>query len=233
MVNIVSKNTKHEFRNSKQIQNLNDQNQKQFWSLEFRTLNIVSYFGFDISNYMKILLVGPQGSGKSTQAKLISQKLDLCMIVIGDMLRKKAEGDDPIAKQIRQDQEKGVLVADETVAEILKEELMEPKCMKGFIIDGWPRTMSQLHLFDPGYDLVFNLVVSEEVSIQRLMKRGRQDDNPLAIQQRLAIYYEQTKQVLDEYKSRGIVKSINGDQSVDQVTAQIAEVLHEKHKKQL
>ncbi len=166
---------------------------------------------------MKILFVGPQGSGKSTQAKLLSNFLKIPVISTGDIFREMASANEWIRKIL----DEGRLVDDKTTAEIVKERLKEPDCDSGFIMDGYPRTIEQVKLFEPEFNLVICLDVPKDKVIKRLMERGRTDDTLELIKRRLELYYEQTQPLLDYYKNQGILKEVHGMGSIKEVQNEI------------
>lgn len=180
---------------------------------------------------MKILITGPQGSGKTTQSQRVSEKLGICMVKMGDILRDRAKVDDEIGRKLTEDMNKGLLADNNISSGLMAQELKKPKCANGYIIDGYPRSLGQLQLFDPQYDVVICLDVSVNTSIDRLIHRGRADDKPEAIKQRLELYEEETKKTIDHYEKMGIVRRIDGEKPIDQVTEEILEALkeHEKH----
>lgn len=163
---------------------------------------------------MKILLIGPQGSGKSTQAKLLSQFLRLPYISTGDIFREMG-GD------IKQILDKGQLVDDATTSAIITERLSKADCKEGFVVDGYPRSLEQLRLFDPHFDRVFYLKLKEETVMERLLKRRREDDTEELINKRLELYYEQTQPLLDHYENLGKLVEIEGEGSIEQVYSRI------------
>ena len=161
----------------------------------------------------RILLIGPQGSGKSTQAKLLAESLNIPLISTGDIYRQLQSVDEIIRKILNE----GRLVDDQTTSRIVKERLSKDDCQMGFIMDGYPRTVEQLKLFDPSFDKVFYLDVSEGEVIKRLMARGRTDDTDELIGRRLDLYYKQTAPLLDYYKKAGILVNIDGKGDVEKV----------------
>lgn len=166
---------------------------------------------------MKILLIGPQGSGKSTQAKLLADYLKIPFISTGEIFRRMA-----LVKKILSE---GKLVDDQTTCKIVKDRLKQPDCKRGFVLDGYPRTLEQGKIFDPGFDKVFYLDVPEEVVIERLTKRGRSDDTPESIKMRLDLYYKQTEPLLEFYRNLGILSEIDGLGTTLQVQQRIREEL--------
>lgn len=170
---------------------------------------------------MKILMIGPQGSGKSTQAELLANYLNTPKISTGDIFRKIAEENSPEGERIREIQRSGKLVDDATTAEIVKKRLGEQDAQNGFILDGYPRNLAQRDLFDPQFDKVFYLNVPDEEVIKRLMNRGREDDTPESIKMRLNLYKDQTQPLLDYYKNLGILTEINGTGPVEEIQNEI------------
>jgi adenylate kinase len=170
---------------------------------------------------MKTLVTGPQGSGKTTIAKALSKETDMCLVKTGDLVRERALVDDEVGLMFKNSLETGELSNDKMVAALLKDHLDLPQCFKGFIIDGYPRRLSQLNQFDPNFDLVFYLVVSDEVAIERMLKRGRVDDTPELIKERLRIFHDKTMDVINYYEKLGVLKRINGEQEVEAVVADI------------
>ena len=170
---------------------------------------------------MKILLIGPQGSGKSTQADLLADCLKVPKITIGDIYRKLAQEDNEEGRRINAILSAGQLVDDQTTSKIVQNRLNQPDCGEGYIVDGYPRTLEQARLFDPQYDRVFYLKLAEEVAIERLLKRGREDDTRELIKKRLDLYYLQTQPLLDHYGNLGNLVEINADGSIEEVASQI------------
>lgn len=170
---------------------------------------------------MKILLIGPQGSGKSTQAELLAKYLNLLKISTGDIFREIAKQDSPQGQTIREIQRSGKLVDDATTSRIVSERLKEKDVQNGFIMDGYPRNIIQKDLFDPVFDKVIYLNVSDQEVIRRLLKRGREDDTPESIQRRLELYKQQTQPLLDYYKQQGLLIEIDGTGSVEEIQDEI------------
>lgn len=184
---------------------------------------------------MKILITGPQGSGKTTQAQVLVKKLGACFIGAGDLLRKFAEGDSKDAKMIKTAVENGQLVDDQIIARLVKEKVNREECGQGIVTDGYPRTWSQHELYDPGFDRVFYLDVPDEEVEKRLLDRGRDDDTPELIRERLSWYHKRTKPLLEYYKNLGKLIIINASQplgvSDEQSINRIAVEIEEKVKK--
>lgn len=166
----------------------------------------------------KVLLIGPQGSGKSTQAKLLSEYLNIPVISTGDIFRSLSESESEEGERIRAILEEGKLVDDKTTAEIVKKRL-EGK--EDFIMDGYPRTIEQMKIFDPGFDKVIYLDVPQDMVINRLMLRGRADDTSELIRRRLDLYYKQTQPLLDYYKELGKLVEVDGSGDIQAIQDEI------------
>lgn len=174
---------------------------------------------------MRILLIGPQGSGKSTQAQALAKLLNIPKISTGDILREIAKEDSEEARKIRQIQNEGKLVDDATIAKIVEERLKENDTASGFILDGYPRNLSQKDLFEPAFDKVIYLKVPDEELMQRLLKRGRADDTPESIKMRLDLYNGQTQPLLAYYRNLGILVEIDGLGSIEEIQDEIKKSL--------
>lgn len=174
---------------------------------------------------MKILMIGPQGSGKSTQTNLLAEHLNIPRISTGDIFRELAKQDNEEARKIREIQNSGRLVDDETTAKIVEQRLKESDTRNGFILDGYPRNVLQKDLFDPKFEKVIYLKVPSDEVIKRMMTRGREDDNLESIKTRLNLYYEQTQPLLDYFKNKGILIEINGMGSIEKIQGEIRKQL--------
>lgn len=174
---------------------------------------------------MKILMIGPQGSGKSTQADLLTKKLNIPKISTGDIFRKIREEDSEEGRRIKQILDAGQLVDDQTTSKIVKERLSRPDCQMGFVLDGYPRNIGQLGLFDPQFNKAIYLDVPEQEVISRLAERGRSDDTQQSIKRRLNLYYLQTQPLLDYYKKQGMLVEVNGIGDIQTVQDEIKKSL--------
>lgn len=169
----------------------------------------------------KILITGPQGSGKTTQTEALARYLGVHVVDPGQMLRDWASLPTQDGLKIKDSLDKGELVDNEIVGRMVRERLEQPDCQKGFVVDGYPRSLPQLEIFDPKYDKVFYLDLSDEKAKDRLVKRGRDDDKPKSIEERLEIYHKLTEPVLKFYQHRGILVRIPADDSIENIQQKI------------
>ena len=189
---------------------------------------------------MDVLLLGPQGSGKGTQAKLVSTTYGIPQIATGDMVREMKELDTPVGRDVKAVYDAGELVNDELIIRVIRDRLDRGDTLPGFILDGFPRNLAQAEALDAllceldrDLDVVFDFQVADrETLLQRLLKRAaeenRSDDTPEAIQRRLQIYDKQTAPLGEYYRStRGNVVGIHADRPVEQVFAEIREALEQ------
>lgn len=174
-----------------------------------------------LNKKLRILVTGPQGSGKTTQAKLLSETLDIPFIGIGEVLRQRVEQNDEIGIKIKEGLDKGGLVDDAIVAGVAKEKVNH---LKGFVMDGYPRSIHQEKLFDPSFNKVFYLEIPDFEVVQRLLRRGRVDDNPELIKERLEIYHQQTEPMLENYRQKGILNIVDGTGTIEEVKGEIEKI---------
>ncbi|MBM4402066.1 MAG: nucleoside monophosphate kinase [Candidatus Cloacimonetes bacterium] len=181
---------------------------------------------------MNIVVMGPQGSGKTTQAELLAKKLSSPHIEMGATLRIVAQEKSGRGKRMRGLLATGVLIPDAEVLGIIKERLQSKDCDSGFVLDGIPRTLNQAQKLDEilgsigqQIDRVFYIKVSDETGVKRLVKRGRADDTPAAIKKRLALYHYETEPVLQFYREKGILVELDGEESIEEIRQEIAEKL--------
>jgi adenylate kinase len=160
------------------------------------------YF-FEAINGPKIIMIGGPGSGKSTYSELLKKELGIAHIYTGDMMRALSKKNTPDGKKVRELLKKGEFAPTPIVIEAVKERMKQPDAMKGYVFDGFPRNTEQAEAMeDKGieYDHVINLVVSEEEVIKRLTSRGRADDKPEIIKNRIKVYHRETAPLLTYYK---------------------------------
>ena len=185
---------------------------------------------------MNILLLGPQGSGKGTQAKRLAEEYDLAHVATGDILRQEIDAGTEFGKQIGPILASGGLVSDEQMIELIRVRLQQDDAQQGFVLDGFPRTQPQADALDRMLQeierpltVVFALDISDESSKERLLKRareeGREDDTPEVIDRRLRTYHEQTEPLIEHYRTRGNLVTIHADRPIDAVFAEIQKAL--------
>jgi adenylate kinase len=182
---------------------------------------------------VKILLLGPQGSGKGTQAKRIAQDLGMPHIATGDILRQAMAEGTELGRRVRPIYDAGALVPDDLMVELIRERLDGED---GFVLDGFPRTIAQAEALDAmlgaigkALDVVVLLRVDDAIATERLLGRGleegRADDTPDAIEKRLALYHEMTEPVAEYYRQAGTLEPVDGERPPADVEAEIRAVL--------
>jgi adenylate kinase len=187
---------------------------------------------------VNILLLGPQGSGKGTQAKRISEAYGIPHIATGDILRAAISAGTELGRKVKPIYDRGDLVPDELMIELIRERLAQDDTESGFVLDGFPRTMAQAEALDPmlreivkELDVVFVLQLTDEHCIERLLKRarleGRVDDTPEAIAKRLEIYHRETEPLIEWYRIRSNVVTVHADRSVNEIFAEIQQALEQ------
>lgn len=171
---------------------------------------------------MIVLVFGIQGSGKTTHAHFIANKLQLPYVSTGDILREIEKQPTEIGKKVRNLMEQGIIIPDEITVPALEQYLKNNKIGNDFLIEGFPRTMTQVKLFNHNVDMVFEIVIPEDVAIERLKARGRYDDIEQSIKTRMEIFKEKTLPVIDFYKQSGAkVFIVNNEKSLEKVQEEI------------
>ena len=170
---------------------------------------------------MRIAFLGPPGSGKGTQARLLAERLKVPVISTGEILRAAVREGTPLGRRARAVMEAGELVSDDLVVDLIRERLASPEARRGFILDGFPRTLEQAAALDrllegngSGLALVINLTVPESVLIERLQGRSgsesRDDDRRETVLERLRVYREKTEPLVGVYRRRGLLADVDG-----------------------
>lgn len=186
---------------------------------------------------MRFIFVGPPGSGKGTQTKLLAERLGLNSIGTGDMLRESVRLETPAGRRAKPFVAAGQLVPDDLVNEIVAHLFRTGMAPQHFVMDGYPRTLSQAQTFDKvleqqklPLDAVIFLNVADEEIIRRLSGRNREDDQADIIRKRLEIFHAQNRDILDYYRRRGLLAEVPGIGDVETIYANIEKAL--KHKTQ-
>ena len=180
---------------------------------------------------MRIILFGPPGCGKGTQATFISEALAIPHLSTGDMLRSAVSSGSEIGLKAKNIMESGGLVSDQIVLSIVEQRIAKDDCQKGFILDGFPRTVNQADKLDSllstnnKLDYVLRIKVDEEEIIKRLIDRGREDDRPEIIKNRFKSYNSETQPLIPFYEKRKILFNINGMQKIEKVSEDIKKVV--------
>ena len=175
---------------------------------------------------LNVVLFGPPGAGKGTQAERFARRHNIPKISTGDMLRKAVQDGTPLGEQVRERLQQGSLVGDDIMIPLVTWRLQQPDTAQGFVLDGFPRTIPQAAALEMlmsgrGGISVIALVVHVDEVVKRLGKRGRDDDEAYIIKERLAVYSRETEPVLEYYRRRGAVAILDGNRPVDEVTASI------------
>lgn len=195
---------------------------------------------------MILMLLGPPGAGKGTQSQQISEKLGIPQLSTGDMLRAAVKAETPVGLKAKQVMASGGLVSDEIVIGIIADRISEADCSKGFILDGFPRTLAQADALDKllkskgrKIDSVIELKVDDGKLVDRIENRAREtlaaggtvraDDNAEALKTRLMAYYRETAPIIGYYFAHGLLKSIDGMAPIAEVSQQIDEILNKYH----
>lgn len=179
----------------------------------------------------RLILLGPPGAGKGTQAQILADILNLPHISTGELIREAMALGTPLGQIAQSYVAKGELVPDGLLLDLVRERLSQPDAHKGWILDGFPRTLSQAHFLETLLQELnqecscINVDVPDEVVVARMMARGRKDDTPEAIRKRLEVYREETKPVIDFYSDRAALKAINGNRALEEVTETLKQLI--------
>jgi len=193
---------------------------------------------------MRLILLGPPGAGKGTQAQRLVDKNGIPQLSTGDMLRAAVKAGTEVGRRAKAVMDAGELVSDAIVNAIVAERIDQPDCARGFILDGYPRTLQQADAVQEmlakrgmALDAVIELVVDDKALVGRIINRAREaeaagqpvrkDDNPEVFEERLREYYKKTAPLIGYYYAKGMLRSVDGMVSVDAVTRAIEEILDE------
>ncbi|CAB4634420.1 unannotated protein [freshwater metagenome] len=185
----------------------------------------------------RILLIGPPGAGKGTQALELSSAFSIPAISTGDIFRENVRNATPLGLKAKSFMDAGNNVPDSLTNDLITDRLASPDCVGGFLLDGYPRTTDQVRHLDnflaehhTKLDVVVQLVAEPDIVVERLRKRaleqGRTDDDEAVVRHRLDVYAEQTAPLIDVYSARGLVAAIDGIGEIAEVTSRITDALH-------
>ena len=187
---------------------------------------------------MNLILLGPPGAGKGTQAKRLEERYGLKQLSTGDMLRAAITAGTPLGRQVKEILDRGDLVTDEIMLDMIAERIAQPDCDRGFILDGFPRTVRQAEGLDEmlarhgrSLAVVIEMKVDEAALFARIANRAAQsaekraDDTEETLRKRLGVYREQTAPIIPYYREKGLLKTVDGMADVDAVTRQIEAIL--------
>ena len=185
---------------------------------------------------MRLILLGPPGAGKGTQAKEVSVRLAVPAISTGDIFRANVSQGTPLGQEAQKYMDAGEYVPDSVTNAMVRDRLTQPDCARGFLLDGYPRTLAQVAEFDgmlaergERLDVVVEIVADTDEVVRRLVVRGeaegRSDDTEDVIRRRLAVFQEQTAPLANVYAQRGLLRQVDGLGPVDEVTTRVMAVL--------
>jgi len=175
---------------------------------------------------MKIILIGIQGSGKSTQGNLLSSKLKIPYLSTGHIFRNLAREHTPLGRYIKEVMNAGYLIPDKKTLQIVSDYLKRQEYQKGYILDGFPRTIVQAKSFKNGIDGVIYLKVSDKEALWRLSYRNsdtREDETLIALRKRIELFHELTEPVLAYYRKKRVLVEIDGEQKIEEIYKEILE----------
>lgn len=183
---------------------------------------------------MKVVLMGIQGAGKSTQGNLLAEKYDLEYLSSGHIFRTMAQEKTPIGRYMKEIMATGALIPDDKTLEIVQEYLARPEYAKGYVLDGFPRTVPQAEAFKNGLDAVVYLKVSDKEALWRIAGRimgaeqVRSDETLPAIKKRIDSFHEFTEPVIEYYRSKGLLEEVDGERDVHDIFKDISERLEKR-----
>ena len=187
---------------------------------------------------MNLILFGPPGAGKGTQAKILIERFNIVQISTGDMLREEVKSGSDLGKLAKEIMDKGNLVSDEIIMSMIKKRITKPDCENGFILDGFPRTYNQavnldtiLNSLNLKIDKVIEINVDENLLLQRILNRAsenqstRDDDNSEILKNRIIVYKKDTLPVLEYYRKLNKLFTVDGMQNIEEVSKNILKII--------
>ena len=187
--------------------------------------------GDGAENGTRVVLLGPPGAGKGTQAQVLCERLGVPAISTGDMLREAVADGSELGRKVQGIMAAGALVDDGTMADVVRERLVKPDTRGGFLLAGYPRTLPQAEtlagiLRETGQELnaVLLVTVPEDELVRRTLLRGRADDKEDVIRERLRVYREKTEPLIGYYRERGLLRELDGNRPIEEVTARMLEL---------
>ncbi len=176
----------------------------------------------------RIVFLGPPNSGKGTQAKILAEALDIPAISTGEMLRAAVAAGSSLGQRVAGVMARGDLVSDDLMAEVVRDRLGQDDAAEGILLDGYPRTAAQAATLEEilgeryaDLDDVVLIDAPEDVLVARALSRGREDDREEVVRERLRVYRQKTAPLVDFYDAKGLLRRIDGDQTVDEVAEQV------------
>lgn len=180
----------------------------------------------------KLIFLGAPGAGKGTQAQILAENLHIPHISTGEILRSAIADETPLGVQAKSYVDNGDLVPDELILDLIKERLNQDDTQNGWILDGFPRNVPQanfltdlLQELNQNCTAVINFDVPDDVLLKRLLARGRKDDNEEVITHRLQVYRQQTAPLIDYYKEHQLLKNVNGDRELSQISQELESIV--------
>jgi adenylate kinase len=185
---------------------------------------------------LDVVILGPPGAGKGTQAGFVSAEAGIPHVATGDMLREAMQQETPLGLEIKPIYDAGDLIPDDLMVGLIRERLSQPDTEAGFILDGFPRTLPQaealdemLAQIDRGLSAVLLFDLPEEVAVERLSGRadeqGRTDDTPEVVRHRLEVFHTKTEPLVEHYRAKGLLVDVHAERTVDEVRTEVQQAL--------